>query len=374
MIKVIRVSTKKELKQFALLPHKLYRGDVNWIPPLTADILDQFNPKKNPYFDHSEVQPFLAVKNGKIVGRVTAHTNTEYNKFHNESIGFFGFYESINDQEVTNSLMDAVEVWLKDKGCDTSRGPMNFSTNDEVGFLLEGYNTPPYVMMTHTKEYYHELFAAHQYKKSMDLLAYQVEVCKPPERLTKLTEKLEKRGNFTIRCLSKNKKQRRKDIETVFRIYTKAWERNWGYVPMTPKEFDHIVDAILPIAMPDFVFIAEVDGEPAGFSLTLPDYNFVLKKMNGKINPLTIAKALYYKNKIPRLRVITMGVIKEFQSRGIDTVFYQKSYQKAYDYFPRFKTAEFSWVLETNTMMNRVAKSIGGKVHKRYRIYDKKID
>lgn len=373
MIKILKVNNKKDLKKFIKFPHMIYSDDKNWVPPLTSDLLSFFNPKKNSYYEHSDVQLFLASKDDKIVGRVSAHTNKQHNTFHNDKVGFFGFYESINDTEVTDALMESVEKWLKNKGCNIARGPMNFSTNDEVGFLAEGFNTPPYIMMTHTKEYYHQLFLNRKYKKEMDLLAYQVDVCKPPERLTRISNAIEKKGNFTIRCLSNDKKKKKKDIETVFEIYTKAWERNWGFVPMTPKEFDHTVSTLMPIIMTDFVFIAEVDGEPAGFSLTIPDYNFVLKKMNGKVNPITILKALYYKNKIPRLRVITMGVIKEFQSRGIDAVFYQKSYERAYHYFPKFKTAEFSWVLETNTMMNRLAKSLGGDVHKRYRIYDKKL-
>jgi len=210
-------------------------------------------------------------------------------------------------------------------------------------------------------------------QKSMDLFAYYLEVTKPPERITRLTEKLEKRGNFTVRSLSKNKKDLKKDIETVFTIYTKAWERNWGFVPMTKKEFEHLVDTLLPIVLPELVFIAFVDGEPAGFSVTLPDYNFVLKKLNGRLFPFGIFKALYYKNKIPGLRLITMGVIKEFHNRGIDVVFYAKSFENAYKHKIDFKYGECSWILETNTMMNRIMDNFGGNIHKIYRILDKKI-
>lgn len=372
-MEIIKVDSKKELRRFILLPFKLYRDDPNWVPPLIMEQKKFFNPAANPYFEHSEVALFNAYKNGKVVGRISAHTNRQHNQFHQDKVGFFGFFEAINDDEVASGLLEKSYQWLKSKGCDTMRGPMNFSTNDELGFQLTGYDSPSMVMMTHTKPYYIKLMERAGWKKAMDLYAYYLPVSQPPERLARLAERLEKKGNFTIRCLSNDKKSLKRDIETIFTIYTRAWERNWGFVPMTPKEFDHTVKSLMDIIMPEFVFIAEVNGEPAGFSVTLPDYNFVLKKIGGRLLPFGLIKALYYKNKIPGLRVITMGVVKEFQNRGIDVVFYYRSFLTANNHRQNFRDAEFSWVLENNTMMNRVAHSLGGEVYKSFRIFDKKI-
>ncbi len=373
-MQVIPVKTKHDLKRFIKLPFQLYKDDPNWVPPLIMDQKNFFNPRKNPYYDHSEVQLFLVENNNRILGRISAQTNTQHNKFHNDKIGFFGFFECVEDQEVVDLLVETAFEWLRQKGCDTMRGPMNLSTNDELGLLIDGFDTPPYVMMPHTKKYYLGLLENAGLEKSMDLFAYELPVTEPPERLSRLTRKLQKRGNFTVRSLSKNKKEKKKDLETIFTIYRKAWERNWGFVPMTDKEFEHTVATILPIADPDLIFIAEVDGEPSGFSVTLPDYNFVLKKMKGKLFPFGLFKALYFKNKIKRVRVITMGVIKEFQNRGIDVVFYHKSYETAYNHKQKFTMGEISWILENNEMMNRVANTLGGKKHKTYRIFDKIID
>jgi hypothetical protein len=367
---IIPVKTKKQLNQFIKLPFKLYKDDSNWVAPLIMDQKDLFNPDKNPFFQHSEVQLFLAEKDRIIVGRISAQTNTQHNKTHNDNIGFFGFFECENNPEIAKALTKTATKWLKERGCDVMRGPMNLSVNDECGLLTEGFDTPPFVMMTHHLKYYKKLMEDCGMKKSMDLLAYLIPVSKPPEKVKKLTEQLLKKGNFKVRSLSCKKKQLRKDIETVFTIYTKAWERNWGFVPMTKAEFDHLVDELMPIIKPEFVFIAEVDDVPAGFCVTLPDYNFILKKMKGRLLPTGILKALYFKNKIERLRVITLGVIKEYQNRGIDIVFYNKSFETAYEHKINYKEAEFSWILENNVMMNRIAEKLGGKVHKRYRIFD----
>jgi GNAT superfamily N-acetyltransferase len=205
----------------------------------------------------------------------------------------------------------------------------------------------------------------------MDLYAYLSERTQMPERVQRLAAAIEKRTGINIRSLSKEKKAMRKDIETVFEVYTKAWEYNWGNVPMTKAEFDHIVMELLPLADPELIFIAEKDGKPAGFSLALPNYNEVLKAMNGRINPLTLLKALRAKKHIGSARVITMGLIKEFQGRGIDTLFYYYSYKNG---LPKgYFRGEFSWVLENNTMMIRVAEMLDAIPYKTYRIYDKEI-
>ncbi len=354
-----------------MLPFELYKNDPNWVAPLIGEQKKFFNPKKNPYYQHSEVKLFLAYLDNNVVGRISAQSNTQHNKEHKENIGFFGFFECIENQAVANALFDAAYEWNRYRGFTSMRGPMNFSVNQECGLLVDGFETPPMVMMRHDLRYYQKLYEGYGLTKTMDLYAYLSERNEMPERIGKMVDILTKRYRVKIRSLSKDKKQLRKDIETVFEIYTKAWEYNWGNVPMTRAEFDHIVEELLPIADPEMVFIAEVDGNQAGFSLALPNYNEVLKVMHGHVNPITIVKALIAKKRMSSARVVTMGIIKEYQGRGIDSIFHYHSYTNG---LPKgYFKGEFSWVLETNAAMMHVAEKLDAYIYKTYRIYDKAI-
>jgi len=368
-ISIIPVSTKKHLKQFIMLPFSLYKNDPNWVPPLISEQYKFLDPKKNPFFEHSEAQLFLALKDDKVVGRISAHTNTRHNETHKDNIGFFGFYEAIDDRDVATCLFETAENWLKKKGKNGMRGPMNFSLNDECGTLIDGFNTPPFVMMTHNKDYYPPTFDSLGLQKAMDVFAYYVDKKTIPERLEKFAEMVQKRYKFTVRCLSADKKEMKKDLETVMKIYTEAWKDNWGFVPMSEKEFEHIVAELLPIAERKLVFIAEVNGKPAGFSVALPNYNVILKKMNGHLFPTGILKALYYKNKINAVRVLTMGVIKEYHLKGIDSVMIYHSFKNGFEL--GYHIAELSWVLETNKEMNNLAERLDAEKYKKYRLYEK---
>ncbi len=368
-MEIRKVVTKKELNDFIKLPYELYKNYELWVPPLLSDQKKFFNPEKNPYYRHSEVQLFLAYKDGKPVGRISAQTNTQHNNFHNDKVGFFGFFESIDDEEVANGLLKAAEDWNKNKGMDTLRGPMNFSVNNECGTLVDGFETPPYIMMTHNFSYYDALIKKSGYKKSMDLLAYLLKADPIPPKLERVGKLAIKKNSFEIRCL--DKKNLKRDIELVFEIYSKAWEKNWGFVPDTREEFDQTVKDLLPVVDSELVYLAFADGKPVGFSVALPNFNFVLKKMNGHMNPVSLAKALYYKSKIPTVRVITMGVVHEYQKRGIDAAFYYKTFETCRK--KGFWGGELSWILETNLMMNRIAEMLGADPYKRYRIYDKEI-
>jgi hypothetical protein len=369
--KIIEVKNKKQLKDFINLVFMIYEQDPYWVAPLIKDQMDFFNPKKNPYFAHSEVKLFIAKdEHGKTVGRISAHTNTQHNHYHNEKTGFFGFFEAIDNQELTHLLFETAANFLKTRDCETIRGPFNFSTNEECGMLIDGFYSSPFIMMLHHPHYYQNLLENEGFGKAKDLYAWLLEYNSMPEFLRNLGEKIiAKEPSFKVRSLDKN--NLKAEIETVFTIYQKAWESNWGFVPMTRAEFDHTVKSLLPVVVPELVYIAEVDGVPAGFSVTLPDYNFVLQKMKGRIFPFGILKALYYKNKIKSLRVITMGVIHEFQNRGIDILFYYYSWQKGLDL--KFNRGEFSWVLEDNEAMNKIAKHLGAHIHKTYRIFEKGI-
>lgn len=373
-MEIIPVKTGRDLIKFIKFPFKLYKNDPYWVAPLLIEQKKFLNPQKNPYFEHSEVQLFLAYKDNKLAGRISAQTNVQHNKTHNDKVGFFGFFESINDQEVTDRLIDTAVEWLKAKGCDTIRGPMSFSVNDECALLIGPFDSSPMVMMPYNPHYYKTLLEKTGLKKIMDIYAYYIPVKKPPERLVKLAEKIEKRGKFTVRSLkTKNKKKLKNDIAMIFNIYEKAWKNNWGYVPMSAKEFDLLVDSIMPIIRPEFVFIAEADGKAVGFSVTLPDYNYILKKIKGRLFPFGWLKYIIYKNKIPGLRVPIMGVLEKYKNRGIDVVFYYRSFKTAFEHKNPYRDAEFSWVLETNKIMNRISKSLTAEIYKTYRIFDKKI-
>ncbi|MDD4156048.1 MAG: hypothetical protein WC234_06290 [Endomicrobiaceae bacterium] len=366
--KIVNVKDNKQLLEFVKFPFHLYNDNNLWVPPLVSDQLALFN-KKNPFFEHSKAQLFYVTKGNKIVGRISAHTNKMHNNFHQDKKGFFGFFETINNIEVATLLLDNAIKWLKEQGCDVVSGPYNFTTNDECGLLVEGFETSPFVMMPHNFEYYQELMEKYGLTKAMDLYAWLLESDTMPPFLDAVGKRLNKSNQFTVRCLNKN--NLKKDIETVFEIYQKAWEMNWGFVPMTETEFNHLVKTLLPIVNPNLVFIAESEGKPAGFSVALPDYNVLLKKLNGKKSILGIIKYLYFKNKVNSLRVITMGVVKEYQGKGIDSLFYYHTWKNGMKL--GFNRGEFSWVLETNSMMNKIAKHLGAHIHKVYRIYEKEI-
>ncbi len=371
MIEIKPVRGKADLKAFIRLPFRLYSKDPNWVPPLTGDQKKFFDPRHNGYYGHSEVELFLAWEGGRAIGRISAQTNTQHNLEHNDKVGFFGFFECEDDQAAANALLDAAAAWNRERGMDTLRGPMNFSVNEECGLLVDGFDTPPYLMMTHHLPYYQRLLEGAGFSKAKDLYAYMYDIGPLPEKIERAAQYVMKKQSFTVRPLSKNRKQLKKDIATVFQIYRQAWQYNWGAVPLTDGELDHLVEVLLPLLEPELVLIAEVKGVPAGFFLAMPNYNEVLKVMGGRTNPWTMLKGLIKSKRIRTARVITMGVVKEYQNRGIDLVFFYHSFKKG---IPMgLKQAEMSWVLEDNVMMIREAELFGARIYKTYRIYDRAV-
>ncbi len=374
LIEIEKVKSSSQRKQFIMFPFKLYSKAEFWVPPLIMDQKSIFNPKKGPYFEHSEVELFLAKRDGRIVGRITAHSNTLHNRTHQDRTGFFGFYESIDDQEVANALFDSAYGWLRAKGFDTMRGPMNFSVNEEVGLLVEGFHSPSFLMNVWNKRYYQRLYEEWGLEKAMDLYAYRIKIEPLSERVKRIAAQAQKRYGYEIKTLPmKDKQKQREFLDKVFEVYRGAWSKNWGYVPMTSREFKHTVDNLITFALPEFVYIAEKDGEAIGTFVCLPDYNEVLKKLNGRLFPFGIFKLLYWKNKITGLRVPIMGVSEKFRSKGVDLSFYAKAFDTAQRHKRTWINGEFSWILENNLMMNRMAELLGGHIDKVYRIYDKII-
>ncbi|MGC8779298.1 MAG: N-acetyltransferase [Anaerolineae bacterium] len=370
------VTDAKGMLTFIKFPFKLYKGDPNWVPPFIEERRDFFDPRKNPFYEHARYQLFLARRGGELVGTIGAVINDNHNTFHNEQVGAFGFFECINDQAVADALFDAAENWVRGQGMKAIRGPLNFSTNDECGTLIEGFNEPPMVMMTYNPRYYPTLIEGHGYAKAMDLFAWIVEdipgrLPHAPQKLLHVAEKAVQKEGIRLREL--DRKHLDRDIELIKQIYNQAWERNWGFVPLTDAEIDHLVKVLLPVADLRLIFLAETeDGRPVGVSLTLPDLHQALKRAGGgHMYPFGILKFLWHRRKINQVRLLIMGVIEQYRGRGVDAYFYLTTARRAAEC--GYKRLEGSWILETNTMMNRIIERLGGVKYKTYRIYEKPL-
>jgi len=370
-VNVRPVETKRDLTEFIKFPWQIYKSDPYWVPPLIMERKEFLDRRKNPFFKHADVVFYLAKRNGQTVGRIAGIVNHNHIKFHQEQAGFFGLFECVKDYEVAKALLNTVQDWLKSKGMKIMRGPANFSSNEEWGFLVEGFDSRPVIMMGYNPPYYLDFMESYGMVKAKDLYAYFIDKSLPtPDRVVRMAENIKKK----VKIRNINMKEFKGEVERIKQIYNSAWSKNWGFIPMTDEEFDHLAKNLKQIVDPHMVFIAEVDGKPAGFSLALPDFNQVLARLNGRLFPLGIFKLLWHtkiKNKIDGVRIITMGVVPEFQKRGIDTVFYVESYNVGVK--RGYTWAEMSWILEDNTLMNRVLKLLGARLHKKYRIYEIRI-
>lgn len=366
------VRGRADLDRFIKLPYRIYRDDPNWVAPLLFDVRRLLDRARHPFHRHADVEYFLAVRDGEVVGRVAAIVNHAHNEFYNDRLGFFGLFECVDDIEVARALLATAESWLRERGMDAVRGPMNLSTNEELsspGILIDGFDTPPMVLMTHSPSYYPRLLEAAGYAKSQDLLAYWVDGRKKPEHLVNGLERLKGRHNVTIRTL--NKKRLKEEVERIKDIYNSAWERNWGFVPMTDAELDHMARSLAPVVDPRLCAFAEIDGEPVGFLLELPDFNRALKPLKGRLFPFGLFRFLWNKRKINTSRVITLGVRPEYRQRGIDAMLIMHVLTVGVD--AGYVEGECSWILESNWQMRRGLERVGGRVYKTYRVYDKPL-
>jgi len=359
------------MNEFIKFAWKVYQGNPNWVPPLVSDVKFVLSDK-NPFFRHAEAAYFLARKSGDVVGRIAAIIDRNHINIHNEQAGFFGYFECLPDRAIARDLLDAAAGWLKERGIAIMRGPMNPSTNDECGFLLEGFDSPPMIMMTYTPPYYLDYMECAGMTKAKDLYAY-ISVIKDVAaggRLEKLAAAIKARvPGLTVRPAIMNQFQR--ELAAVKDIYNDAWSHNWGFVPMTDEEIESMAKRLKPLIAPELLIMAEVYGKPAAFFMAVPDYNQVLGKINGRLGPVGIAKFLWYSRKIRDIRVLTMGVKKEYRKKGIEGLLYLESFKAAVK--KGIERAEMSWVLEDNVLMQRGCELMGGKLYKRYRIYEKKI-
>lgn len=368
MTKITAVKSKRDLTAFIDFPHALYSNDPNYVPELFIAQRDLLNGK-HPFFKHAKVACFLAKEGNKVVGRIAAIRNGNHIKFTGKPEGFFGFFDVANNYTVAKNLLDTAIGWLKEENMESVVGPANFSTNETCGLLVDGFDCPPPVMLTYNKSYYRNHIEKYGFVKKMDLFAYKLEVDEIPDHISvkasSLEERLKERG---IIIRSMKMKDFTNEVKKVQAIYNSAWDKNWGFVPMSDEEFNYMAKDLKMILDPDFALIAEHKGQPIGFSLTLPDINLVLKKIpRGRLLPTGLFKLLYFKNKVKQCRVITLGVIQQYRRMGIDACFYSKSVETARR--KNYKIADASWILENNAPMNNALKALNGKVYKTYRMY-----
>ena len=364
-IEKIDPTKRQEINQFLNFPLQLYRNSPYWVCPLLSD-QRKFMQPDSPFFEHADGVLFIARRGNHIVGRIGAVVNHRYNEFQKEKTGFFGFWECINDYAVAVELFNTAVGYLKQQGMERVRGPASYSTNEECGLLVDGFDTSPVVMMSYNPPYYKDLMERYGFQKSMDLYAYRIDKDKLPDRIERGAKLLEKRLSIKVRPF--NKSDFWGEAKRILEVYNSAWSLNWCAVPWTEREFFHLAKSMKTVADLDLAFIAEDKDKPVGFSITLPDINQALKHIKGKLCPLALVKLLYYSRKITFVRIPMLGVIKEYRNRGIDTLFYhytiQKGIQKGYT------AAEMSWILENNVEMNRALEKIGAVRYKTYRFYD----
>jgi GNAT superfamily N-acetyltransferase len=369
-VETVPVTDGRGLDRFIAFPFDLHRHDPLWVPPLRRDVRTLLTPGRNPFFQHGEARCFLAVRDGRTVGRIAAIRNDEHQRVHHDKVGFYGFFESVDDQPVATALFDTAAAWLRTKGFDTMRGPMSPSINDECGLLVDGFDTPPVIMMTHNPRYYVPLHERYGFVKAKDLIAYEGSGTAPPERIVRAAQLLAERKGITLRPL--NMKRFREEVTLVKSLFNRAWEHNWGFIPMTEAELDFLADQLKPIIIPDMVCIAELKGTVVGFGLAIPDMNAALRhNRSGRLFPLGLVRILWYSRRNHRARIPLLGTVPEFRGRGVDALMYHWIWTRSNAH--GFTWGEAGWFLEDNHAIINAAVHLGFHAYKTYRIYDKPL-
>lgn len=372
-VEVRPVSSKRERDAFIKLPERLYAGESNWVAPLLFERRQFLDPRKNPFFRHAEVQLFLARRDDRIVGRISAHVDANLDAFQGTDWGLFGFFESEDDPEVARALLDAAETWLRARGRPKMVGPMDFTTNDECGLLVEGHARPPIILSGWHHPYYQGLLEdACGLEKAMDLLMWELHIenrDRVHAAIWQLAADVE--AKHGIVCRHFVKRDLEAEVGRFLEVYNAAWERNWGFVPLSEEEIRHYAKTLKPVLDENWAMIAEKQdtGEVVGAALTLPDYNQVLSELDGRLLPFGWVKALRKRGSIDRVRVFALGVKPEFQHTGVAARFYEMHFDAA-ERTPQ-KRGEMGWILETNSAMNRAMEGMGGEVVRRFRVYER---
>lgn len=378
-VTISQVTSQEERKAFLRFPWTVYQDDPYWVPPIFSERLDFTNPDKNPFYNHADVALFTARRGEDMVGTIAAFSNHRHNEYQGENIGFFGFFEVLQDPEAAQALLTTAENWAREQSHTALRGPAQFDTNDECGLLVEGFDDSPRILMTYNPRYYMDYLEDNGYQKARDLWAYKLATQKfvdnIGERLDRITNKILARRNITVRNLDMRNFE--SEVELVKDLYNSAWSKNWGFVPMDDAEFDHLAEQLRQIIDPDLVFVAIKEGKPVGFSLSLLDLNQPLRLAYPTPDTpewWVMAKLVWnwkVMGRVDWVRVFALGVIDEFRSLGIDAIFYYKTAKAAMQKGVKF--GEMSWVLEDNAEMNKPIQAMGGEVYKTYRFYEKSL-
>jgi len=372
-LEVRPVRSRRELRRFVALPRRLHRDEPCWIPPLASERRRFLDRGRNPFFEHAEAEYLLAWRAGRVVGRISAHVDFRLNQLRGSAWGLFGFFECEPDAQAARALLAAAEDWLRRRACERMVGPMDFTLNHEAGLLVEGHDRPPQILEPWHPPHYAGLLEGHGLNKAMDLLKWELDVSdrsRIQPAIIELAERLEPEHGIRIRHF------RRRDLAAETRrfldVYNTAWERSWGFVPLTEAEIEDYAHRLRRLLDPNWVMVAEnSDGDTVGAALTLPDYNQVLRRVGGRLLPLGWARALVARRRIDAVRVFALGVRPEYQHTGVAAALYVEHFDMAAR--TRQRGGEMGWVLETNTAMNRAMEGLGGRLVKRHRVYEKRL-
>ncbi|HTP52191.1 MAG TPA: N-acetyltransferase [Anaeromyxobacteraceae bacterium] len=374
-VEVSLVATGLEKDRFIRFQWEMYGNDPFWVPPLLMERHEFLDARKNPFYRHAEVALFLATRDGKVVGRIAAVEDRNYNAFHGSKVAYFGLFECIDDVGVAAALLAAARNWARWRGLRQLIGPMSLSTNYDCGLLVEGFDSSPYVMTGYNPPYYRELLEACGLKKAKDLYAFERSAkIPPPERYVRVADKIRSHEGITVRALDLEDFDN--EVGRIKAVYNSAWEKNWGFVPMTDAEFDKLAKDLRPLVVPDLALIAESHGEPIAFSLTIPDINQAFKKVGGRLTsyglPIGLAKLLWYQKRITKVRLMALGIKEGWRRRGIDAVLIVETIRRADQL--GYEGGEVSWTLEDNDLVNRAIEAAGSRRSKVYRIYETAVE
>ena len=372
-VEVRPVQSQSDLMRFIKLPWRLYRNSPRWVPPLISERKHHLDRDKNPFFQHAEAEYFLAWRDGEPVGRISAQVDQRLNEFQHNDWGLWGFFEVEDDPEIANALLSTAEAWLRERGRDNMVGPMDFTTNHECGLLVEGFERPPQILENWHHPYYGALIEGYGLTKVMDLYKWELDIADREKMLPimfELADQVEPKYGVKVRPM--RKRDFENEVRAFMEVYNSAWEHNWGFVPLTDAELESYAKELRPILDENWAWIAESeDGKVVGAALSIPDYNQVLAKLNGRLLPFGWAKALLARRKIDSVRVFALGVKRDWQHTGVAAKFYVEHFNSA-SRTPQ-TWGEMGWILETNTGMNRGMEAMNGRIVKRYRLYEKPL-
>lgn len=370
---VTLVTTKEEKNKFLKFPYSHYKSDEHWIAPLLMEQKKLLDKEKNAFYKNGNIALFLAEQNGEVCGRIAAIEDHRFNEYHDTGTGFFGFFECIDDTSAAKLLLKVATDWLIERGYKEVIGPSNPSMMDEIGVLVEGFQHDPSILMPYHKPYYDKLIKSAGFEKEMDMYAYRVTQESVSFDRMYRAEEIVKRRYPRLHIREIDLKNIEDEVQIVRHIFNQAWKDNWGFIPLTEDELAATADDFKMILDPKVAHIAEIAGEPIAFSIGLPDLNQALKKLDGdgKLFPFGIFKLLWHQRKINRIRTALMGVLPEYQGKGIDALLHKEAILNGRQ--QGYWSSELSWVLETNSNMIRVAERIGAKIEKTYRMYRKDL-